>query len=102
MTSVRAHRRTGDPNVPIPSALPSSGRVRAVVEDVRPSLDAGRFPIKRVVGDRVTVDCDAFADGHDELAVRLRHREAGEGEWREVPMDHVGNDRWAASWMGVR
>ncbi len=74
--------------------LPASGRVRVVIEDLRPSVDGGRFPIKRVVGERVVVECDAFADGHDELAVRLRHRPPGSGEWLEVPMEPLGNDRY--------
>jgi starch synthase (maltosyl-transferring) len=77
--------------------LPASGRVRVVIEDLRPSVDGGRFPIKRVVGERVVVECDAFADGHDELAVRLRHRPPGTDEWREVPMEPLGNDRYRAA-----
>jgi starch synthase (maltosyl-transferring) len=76
--------------------LPASGRVRVVIEDLGPSVDGGRFPIKRVVGERVVVECDAFADGHDELAVRLRHRPPGTDEWREVPMEPLGNDRYRA------
>ena len=34
----------------------SDGRVRVVIENVTPAVDAGRFPIKRVVGDRVVVE----------------------------------------------
>ncbi len=36
------------------------GRRRVVIEGVRPQVDAGRFPIKRVVGDTVNVDADIF------------------------------------------
>ena len=38
---------------------------RVVIENVQPQVDCGRFPIKRVVGDRVKVTADIFADGHD-------------------------------------
>ncbi|HEY3523509.1 MAG TPA: alpha-1,4-glucan--maltose-1-phosphate maltosyltransferase, partial [Candidatus Limnocylindrales bacterium] len=62
-----------------------------------PSVDGGHFPIKRVVGERVVVDCDAFADGHDELAVRLRHRPPRSDEWHELPMETLGNDRYRAA-----
>ena len=39
---------------PVLDPLPADdlGRRRAVIENVRPSVDGGRFPIKRVVGDR--------------------------------------------------
>ena len=50
------------------------GRRRAVVEGVTPLVDGGRFPIKRVAGDRVVVEADAFADGHDVVLAALRHR----------------------------
>ena len=32
------------------------GRIRVVIESVTPLVDGGRFPIKRVVGDRVGFD----------------------------------------------
>jgi starch synthase (maltosyl-transferring) len=76
--------------------LPADGRVRAVIENVTPAIDGGRFAVKRVLGEQVTVEADCFADGHDVLAARLRWRRADESQWREVPMQPVGNDRWCA------
>ena len=38
---------------------------RVVIENVRPEVDCGRFPIKRTVGERVEVTADIFADGHE-------------------------------------
>jgi starch synthase (maltosyl-transferring) len=49
-----------------------------------------------VVGDEVTVEADAFADGHDVVVAILRHRPA-DGDWIELPMEALGNDRWRAS-----
>ena len=57
---------------------PLDGRVRAVVETITPSVDGGRFAAKRVVGDRVVVEADCFADGHDVIAVRLKWRRDNE------------------------
>ena len=74
------------------------GRRRAVVEGVTPLVDGGRFPVKRVAGDRVVVEADAFADGHDVVLATLRHRAPG-GPWVEVPMEPLGNDRWRASFV---
>ncbi len=73
--------------------IPTDGRRRAVVEGIAPQVDAGRFPIKRVLGDRVVVEADAFADGHDVVLAVLRHRRP-DGTWQESPMEPLGNDRW--------
>jgi starch synthase (maltosyl-transferring) len=64
------------------------------VEGLWPEIDAGRFPIKRVVGEDVWVEADVFADGHDLVAAAVRHRSAGETNWREVRMQDIGNDRF--------
>ena len=69
-------------------------RRRVVIEHVSPEIDAGRFPIKRTAGERVVVEADAFADGHDELACVLLHRAAREAGWREAAMRPLVNDRW--------
>ena len=69
---------------------------RVAIEDVRPQVDCGRFPIKRVVGERVIVTADIHADGHDALAAAVLFRKCGASAWQDVPMSHVGNDRWEA------
>jgi starch synthase (maltosyl-transferring) len=69
-------------------------RRRVAIERVDPEIDAGRFPIKRTVGERVTVEADVFADGHDELACVVMYRPSDEPVWRESPMRLVVNDRW--------
>ncbi|MGE5336435.1 MAG: alpha-1,4-glucan--maltose-1-phosphate maltosyltransferase [Gemmatimonadota bacterium] len=77
-----------------PGASELDGRVRAVVENVTPSVDGGRFAVKRIVGDRVVVEADCFADGHDVLAVNLLWRREDDADWNSLPMVTVGNDRW--------
>ena len=54
------------------ATFPADGRARAVIEGIAPHVDGGRFAVKRVVGDRVEVEADCFADGHDVLACVLR------------------------------
>src|SRR5690606_23236321 len=71
-----------------------AGRRRVVIENVRPEIDCGRFPIKRVRGDLLVVEADAFTDGHDLLSCVLLFRRDGEAEWTTVPMDPLRNDRW--------
>ena len=81
---------------PSRAGLPDDGRRRAIIEAISPSVDGGRFPVKRVLGDVVVVEADAFADGHDIVSVRLRHRAPGANAWTEIPMDDFGNDQWRA------
>lgn len=73
------------------------GRQRVVIENVRPEIDAGRFPVKRVIGQSVEVEADAFTDGHDALRCVLRYRHESESRWREMAMVSLGNDRWHAA-----
>jgi starch synthase (maltosyl-transferring) len=69
---------------------------RVVVEGVRPQVDCGRFPVKRVRGERVVVLADIHADGHDTLAAALLHRRRGDAQWHETRMEPLGNDLWEA------
>ncbi|UCH53610.1 MAG: alpha-1,4-glucan--maltose-1-phosphate maltosyltransferase [Pseudomonadota bacterium] len=74
----------------------TGGRRRVVIENVRPQIDDGRFPIKRVVGERVVVEADAFGDGHDRISCVLLYRREQDQDWQELPMRLLGNDRWRA------
>jgi starch synthase (maltosyl-transferring) len=76
---------TGDP----------AGRQRVVIEQVRPEIDGGRFPIKRVIGEPIQVSAVIFADGHNTLAAHLLYRWAPAGAWVSAPLQPLGNDRWA-------
>ena len=66
----------------------------AVIENLQPLVDGGRYPVKRVVGEDLVVEADVFKDGHDIVAAALKWRLLGETRWHETPMTHVDNDRW--------
>ena len=70
------------------------GKTRVIIEEVQPEIDGGRFPIKRVIGEEVTVEADIFADGHESLSACLLHRCEDEPNWTETPMEFLVNDRW--------
>jgi starch synthase (maltosyl-transferring) len=61
---------------------------------VRPEIDCGRFPIKRVMGETVVVEADVFADGHDQLCCQILYGREGGDEWQSSQMKPLGNDRW--------
>jgi starch synthase (maltosyl-transferring) len=96
------------------ATLPQAAQ-RVVVERLQPEIDGGRFPIKRTVGEAVSVSVDMFADGHDAIGGVLKYRFVAAGpvsagpsrgpqdateparRWNEVPLIDLGNDRWGAS-----
>jgi starch synthase (maltosyl-transferring) len=67
---------------------------RVVIENVTPQVDGGRFPIKRVIGESVSVEADIFTDGHQRLGAAILFRKASEPGWSEIAMLPSGNDRW--------
>jgi len=88
------------PTTKTESVLPDTaqdGRIRAVIDAVLPCVDNGRFAVKAVAGDNVLVTAHCITDGHDVLRVMLRWRGEDQAEVHEVPMKHLGNDVWTAS-----
>ncbi|HEX6984919.1 MAG TPA: alpha-1,4-glucan--maltose-1-phosphate maltosyltransferase [Planctomycetaceae bacterium] len=87
---------------PLPDHVPS----RVIIEGVSPEVDGGRFPAKRSVGEDVTVEADIHCDGHEVLAAVVRYRHtthdrSRSGDWAEIPMTPLVNDRWTASFAAA-
>ena len=74
--------------------IAGDGKRRIMIEAVSPEIDAGRFAVKRVPGERVLVEADIFADGHDQPSAVLKYRHESDAGWSETPMEPIGNDRW--------
>jgi starch synthase (maltosyl-transferring) len=71
-----------------------------LIECVTPELDAGRYPVKRIVGDTISVGADILKEGHDHVAARVLYQAPGEKEWLSVPMTYdVDTDRWTAEFV---
>jgi starch synthase (maltosyl-transferring) len=79
--------------------VPLSTVPRVVVENLTPQVDGGRFPVKRILGEFVSVEADIFVDGHELLAAAVLFRKASEPAWSEAPMLQAGNDRWIGSFQ---
>jgi starch synthase (maltosyl-transferring) len=69
------------------------------IENVFPSIDGGRFPVKRIVGTPVEIWSDIYRDGHDVIAAAIVWRRESEVDWRHASMTYHGNDRWFASFV---
>jgi starch synthase (maltosyl-transferring) len=91
--------KAGEAKEPVNAAIASP---RIGIEQVQPSVEDGRFAVKRLVGDDIIVEADVLMDGHDKLAVHLLWRAQDEDTWQHVPMMPLGNDRWRGAFRPER
>jgi starch synthase (maltosyl-transferring) len=69
-----------------------------VVSGIAPTVQDGRYAVKRLVGDELRIGADIFTDGHDILAARVLYRTPGERRPASVPMTYsFDDDRWYAT-----
>jgi starch synthase (maltosyl-transferring) len=69
---------------------------QVAIEAVSPSIDGGRYPVKTIVGDVVTVEATVFRHGHDRVRAAVRWFAPADSTPRERPMSLVnaGLDLW--------
>ena len=79
--------------------LANATKGRFHFEDVYPSVDCGRFPVKRICGEPIEVWVDVLREGHDVLAAQLLWRRERDAGWQRVAMHLHDNDRWTASFV---
>ncbi|MBB4428141.1 starch synthase (maltosyl-transferring) [Bradyrhizobium sp. CIR48] len=72
-----------------------------LIEDVYPAIDAGRFAVKRIAGERMEVWADVYRDGDAVVGAALIWRREQDRDWKHEPMDHRGNDRWSGGFTPV-
>jgi starch synthase (maltosyl-transferring) len=79
---------------------------RIVIQYATPSVDGGRYPVKRCVGDRVRVEADVFRDGHDLIRAVVRYRGPHDPTWEESELRrldaHLGGVRWVGEFTVER
>jgi starch synthase (maltosyl-transferring) len=76
---------------------PTEGRKRIVIEEVQPTVNDGRYPAKRILGDSVEVTAAIFGDGHDHVAARLLYRHGSQRKAHAAPFIPLTNDLWSAT-----
>ena len=72
-------------------------QTRIVIENLSPQIDCGAYPIKRIVGQSITVSADVFSDGHDIIECCVKFKHESEKEWQEVRMIPKENEQWTAT-----
>lgn len=68
---------------------------RLVIENIKPLVNQGEFPIKRVVDEYVHCTADALADGHDVLQVEVVHTTPHQDQVHHYRMQAQENDRFS-------
>ena len=68
-----------------------------VIENIRPSIEGGRFMIKREPGDIVTLQADIFRHSHEKYDAAIFYRHVSKKKWEQAPMHFVDNDLWEGS-----
>jgi starch synthase (maltosyl-transferring) len=81
--------------MPLPKTMTPPPRIQIL--EVTPQVDCGRYPVKRIVGERVDVHARIFRDGHEALGAAVRYRPPAASRWLELPLQPVGNDHWSGS-----
>jgi starch synthase (maltosyl-transferring) len=84
--------------MPAPKRNEPPKRIR--IRPLSPVIDGGRYPVKRTVGDTVTVAADVFSDGHEKLRAVIRYRAPGGRTWLEAEMHPVDAHYNGVRWEG--
>lgn len=82
------------------SATPTMQRMnddRIRFAQIKPTVDGGKYPVKRLQGEVVQVSATIFRDGSDAMGAAVRYHHEEEREYHHVLLKHVGNDRWVGN-----
>jgi len=85
----------------VPARAKAQPPSRIRIEHAAPTVDGGRWPVKRTVGDTVNVSADIFRDGHEVLRAVVRWRAPGEKGWQESPLTAVDAHHDGVRWEGA-
>lgn len=72
------------------------------IENIYPIIDGGRFPVKRIVGERIEIWADIYRDGHEVMAAAIVWRLETDRDWQRAAMTHDVNDRWGGAFVPGR
>ncbi len=93
-TNGKAKLPASKPKARLPKLPLHIEAIHAVVENLQPMVDGGRFPVKAVPGEVIEVTADIFRDGHEKCEAALLFRQAGATKWQRAPMEFIDNDGW--------
>ena len=65
-----------------------NGQQRVFIENIKPQVNGGQFPVKRVIGENFKVTADIYCDGHDVLSAEVLYKYSDEEEWQQTEMEY--------------
>ena len=71
-----------------------NGQQRVIIENIKPLINCGKFPVKRVLNDIIRVEADIFCDSHDVIVAELSWKYARDDKWETEEMSYDINDSW--------
>lgn len=71
-------------------------RNRCIIRNVKPQLENGKYYIKRVAGESVTVSATIFTDSDESVKAVLAYKHISDTTWSEVPMKLIEQDKFEA------
>src|SRR6056297_3222626 len=74
-----------------------NGKERVIIEHIRPQVNGGDFPAKRIINELVQVEADIFCDSHDLLSAEILYKHEQGRKWMISEMTPEVNDRWEGS-----
>ncbi len=77
-------------------------QTRVVIENIKPKIGDGEYPVKRIIGESVKVTANVLADGHDVLACEVRYKHESDKVFTSVRMAHNSNDEFEAAFKVVK
>jgi starch synthase (maltosyl-transferring) len=74
---------------------------RITVQAPEPVVDAGRYRVKRCVGDDLRFTVDIFRDGHEQLRAVVRYKLKGNSRWQESELHPIDAAQGGVRWAGT-
>ncbi|STY29636.1 Alpha-1,4-glucan:maltose-1-phosphate maltosyltransferase 1 [Legionella wadsworthii] len=79
-----------------------NGLKKVWINHIYPEIDEGAFPVKRIIGDEITVSADIFCDGIDEIVAVLHFKHQSEKNIKKIYFLPLGNDRWETQFQATK
>lgn len=84
------------------NALSIEGFKRVFITRVNPSIDNGKYPVKRILNDNIIIDADIFTDGIDEIYAELLYKHEIDNDWTRLKLSPPDNDSMKAEFKAKK
>lgn len=65
------------------------------IENISPSVDGGKYPIKGIEGEAVSIEADIYRDGFDCITAEIHWKKKADKDFQVALLKFINNDRWS-------